>query len=151
VILPPPKRTRIVVDDTEEEEMDQQSDQDEWLPPPKGNHERESEAEERHRSRSKRPPGENHVYNDAPDDSTHEKAKPRLPAKSTKAVPTNLVQHNLFLSQDDALDEPAVVPNRKARAEALGDDADKGGRAYVPDVGEAGAVKKKKRYSEDSY
>lgn len=40
------------------------------------------------------------------------------------------------------------MPNKKARAEAMGSasDAEAAGRVYVPDVGEPGAVKKKKRH-----
>jgi hypothetical protein len=145
---PPPRHTRTIVDDIESdsgEKEDEQSDEDEWLPPPKGKQERDSEGAARRRSRSKRPKVVDDLEADASGHSTDEKARPRSPAKSSKAAASAIVQHNLFLSQDEALDEPAIVPNRKARAKALGGDADKGGRAYVPDVGEAGTVKKKKR------
>lgn len=55
--------------------------------------------------------------------------------------PSGIPRHNVFLSQDDSLDEPAIVPNRKIKK----DTEAAGAKAYVPDVGEAGAVKKKKR------
>ena len=139
---PPPKHTRTIVDDNSfDSGEDGQSDEDEWLPQPKGKLERESDLEDdaRRRSRSKRPKAGNDPEADTSGHSTDGRAKPRSRAKPSKT------QQTLFLSQDEALDEPTIVPNRKARVDALGDDANKGGRAYVPDVGEAGTVKKKKR------
>lgn len=47
------------------------------------------------------------------------------------------------LTMDDSLDEPAIVPNRKARKEAESSMGE--GSTYVPDVGEPGVIKKKKR------
>jgi len=144
--LSPESARAIVDDDGSDPGEDEQSDEDEWLPPPNGKHGRESgEEDARRRSKPKRPKVEDDLEADASGRSTDEKAKLRTPTKSAKAAPCTVVQHQLLLSQDETLDEPIVVPNRKARAEALGNNADKGGRTYVPDVGEVGAVKKKKR------
>ncbi len=60
------------------------------------------------------------------------------PTKSKK------LKEPIFLGPDDSLDEPLVVRSRREVMEAkagLG----QGGK-YVPDVGEPGAVKKKRRY-----
>jgi hypothetical protein len=134
---------RTVNDNGSDPEENSQNEEDEWLPPPEGTHRRDSgeEGDTRRKSRQSRPK----VQDDLGADASSHPADGKAPTKSSKAAASAIVQHNLFLSQDEALDEPVVVPNRKAQVEALGDDADGTGRAYVPDVGEAGTVKKKKR------
>jgi len=67
----------------------------------------------------------------------HGEAASQGPPTKTEKTPT-------FLGSDDTLDEPLVVRSRKALMEAKAE-LGHGGK-YVPDVGEPGAVKKKRRH-----
>lgn len=65
-----------------------------------------------------------------------------LPKPKSKTIKQVREVHHV--TADDSLDEPAIVPNRKARQHAESSMGE--GSTYVPDVGEPGIVKKKKRF-----
>ena len=74
-------------------------------------------------------------------------------ASASSAIPAPGPHGVTFLSIDDSLDEPAIVPNRKAQKASVrhseqlepSENGEVYVRSYVPDVGEPGTVKKKKR------
>lgn len=146
------------IEDDAAEDDEEDEDEAEWVPPPKSKpvpHRNYSgmsvevvvPAPPVSKSKSKPRPVD--IESDTEEDTESSRQSAAVPPSPTKrtgtpiksAKPSAIPRHAVFLSQDDSLDEPAIVPKRKVRDGS----AAAAGRAYVPDVGEPGAVKKKKR------
>lgn len=137
-------------DDDEENDVVNEagSEDDEWLPSTRAKHSRTSDSENEKRALgppSKIAKAEDDTESDASLTSASASARKLTASATSTRPPTTIPRHAIFLGQEDSLDEPAIVPNRKAYSGVIGSDTGIGGRVYVPDVGEPGAVKKKKR------
>ncbi|KAF9511662.1 hypothetical protein BS47DRAFT_1394912 [Hydnum rufescens UP504] len=113
-------------DSEDDDDDDDEASDEEWLPTSRISQDIEQE----------------HDHARAPDSASAEEGGMR---RSTETEARGISALNVLTALDpnESVDEPAIVPNRKAQKQAE-NNIGEGGK-YVPDVGEPATIKKKKR------